>query len=504
MIGNFLTSSRLSESALQTLRNKLKRCKGSRAGQLVIKSLPKGIEEALTIKGTVSASSLAKESAISLVSDCSVSRGCKQIPYYLGKYFLSDIVDYGESLPQNERNLKLDSPLWKKQIPIVREAEQVLRKDHGVFINCPPGSGKTVMCLSIMAKLNLFPAVILVDQRDLVNQWIERIKSHLPGATTQYFKPKNYKDARELCDINIATIQSFLHLENKINARINCLVVDEAHAIVAPKFLTAVNHFIFRNSIALTATEKRSDGLEWVFRAYLGERVVQGAGEVMESRIIVRNFHSEYPPEWESDHHFFGCKFKVGGKFPKTAFSCEQVCEQDPEACAGAVPWGDDKYDWANMDTRLSQSTVLNKKITKMLHGMIKKGRHKIIVFMERVAQAKLLADNLKILGYDPGVYTGSTKLEKVRDKRVILTTYKKAGKGMDIKELDTAVFATVPSKWSEDQNRGRAQRGNVVGKLQPVSVYFCDLNNNLYYNKMRGVINGLKKSGLKVKYVNP
>ena len=55
--------------------------------------------------------------------------------------------------------------------------EKTLDKDFGVIVS-PPGSGKTVIGLELIAQKRQ-PALIIVHRKQLFDQWIDRIQSFL-------------------------------------------------------------------------------------------------------------------------------------------------------------------------------------------------------------------------------------------------------------------------------------------------------------------------------------
>jgi len=55
--------------------------------------------------------------------------------------------------------------------------EKVIDKDFGVIVS-PPGSGKTIIGLEIIAQ-KMQPALILVHRKQIFDQWIDRIQTSL-------------------------------------------------------------------------------------------------------------------------------------------------------------------------------------------------------------------------------------------------------------------------------------------------------------------------------------
>lgn len=152
--------------------------------------------------------------------------------------------------------------------------ESAQKKDFGVIV-APPGTGKTVMALQIIAEKQQ-PALILVHRKQLAEQWKERINAFLgiPNAEIGTIGQGKLK-AKE--KITIATIQSLSKVLEKgvLKHQFGTVVVDECHHIPAKTYRTLLAQLPTRYMYGLTATPYRkfSDG-KLIF-LFLGEIIAE-------------------------------------------------------------------------------------------------------------------------------------------------------------------------------------------------------------------------------------
>jgi superfamily II DNA or RNA helicase len=132
------------------------------------------------------------------------------------------------------------------------------KKDFGVIV-APPGSGKTIIGLAIVARKQQ-PTLIIVHRKQILNQWIERIQSFL-GI------PKHRIGIIEAgkCDlgeeITVAMIQSLQStgLPDNIYKSFGIIIVDECHHIPAKTFSEVINKYHSYFLYGLTATPIRKN-----------------------------------------------------------------------------------------------------------------------------------------------------------------------------------------------------------------------------------------------------
>jgi superfamily II DNA or RNA helicase len=144
----------------------------------------------------------------------------------------------------------------------------MLAKEFGT-LSSPTGSGKTIMALYIVAQRRQ-PALIIMHTKDLVHQWIARIKSFLSipeeeigliGGGKMVIGEK----------ITVALVQSLYKCAEKVSPHIGNFIVDECHRIPSRTFTDAVTEFDSRYMLGLSATPWRRDKLSKLIFWHLGD-----------------------------------------------------------------------------------------------------------------------------------------------------------------------------------------------------------------------------------------
>lgn len=147
-------------------------------------------------------------------------------------------------------------------------ANRMLAKEFGT-LSSPTGSGKTVMALYILAQRRQ-PALIVMHTKDLVHQWIARIKSFLniPEEDIGLIG-----DGKKIIGkkITVALVQSLYKFAEKVSPHIGHLIVDECHRIPSRTFTDAVTEFDSRYMLGLSATPWRRDKLSKLIFWHLGD-----------------------------------------------------------------------------------------------------------------------------------------------------------------------------------------------------------------------------------------
>ncbi|WP_439490628.1 TOTE conflict system archaeo-eukaryotic primase domain-containing protein [Algoriphagus sp.] len=188
--------------------------------------------------------------------------------------------------------------------PYQEESMQLIsKKDLGVIV-APPGSGKTVLALKIVADKQQ-PTLIIVHRKQLALQWVERIESFLGIARKDIGKIGQGK-ATIGKQITVATIQSLskADIHNFQNA-FGLIIVDECHHVPAKTFRSTIGEFNSRYLYGLTATpfRKYSDGK--IIFTHLGEVITEiSIGDLSKSalpEIIIRNTGFEVPFNGKTD-----------------------------------------------------------------------------------------------------------------------------------------------------------------------------------------------------------
>ena len=137
--------------------------------------------------------------------------------------------------------------------------DKLIDEPRGIFIS-PPGTGKTVMALWLMAQLNL-KTLIIVNSIYLLNQWREECEKFLN------YKPGIIGDGEyEVKEITIASFQSLRKEERliKVRDKFSFVIVDECHRVPANTFKTVLSNLTAYWKLGITGTYRRKDRLEFV------------------------------------------------------------------------------------------------------------------------------------------------------------------------------------------------------------------------------------------------
>ncbi|MBW7889969.1 MAG: DEAD/DEAH box helicase family protein [Chitinophagaceae bacterium] len=188
------------------------------------------------------------------------------------------------------------------QIPVLEAAN---KKEMGVVV-APPGSGKTVIGLKIIADKRQ-PALIVVHRKQLMDQWIERIDAFLGIPQREIGKIGKGKSKIGKY-ITIATIQSLAKEIEKNEALKNSfgtILIDECHHIPAENYRKTIHRFNSYYLYGLTATpfRKYNDG-KLIF-IHLGEIIAeitaQQTGRHKQASVVIRNTDLDVPFNSKTD-----------------------------------------------------------------------------------------------------------------------------------------------------------------------------------------------------------
>jgi len=171
------------------------------------------------------------------------------------------------------------------EITLYPEQEEVaqafIKKPYGILLSAP-GSGKTVIALSLIKSLN-FKTLILVNTTYLLRQWEEAFKDFY-SYNVGVIGDKSF----EIKDITVATFQTMLTKGKNLHEEWSLIIVDECHHISAKTFYTVLRSLYAPYKIGLTVTLKRKDGLEPIVGYFLGRRVIENeVDNTMKEEIVL-------------------------------------------------------------------------------------------------------------------------------------------------------------------------------------------------------------------------
>ena len=175
------------------------------------------------------------------------------------------------------------------------------KKDFGVIV-APPGTGKTILGLKIIAEKKQ-PALIVVHRKQIADQWIERIQTFLGIPKNEVGKIGQGK-TKIGKQVTVAMVQSLAKKldsdeKQKIEKAFGTIIVDECHHIPAKSYRNTIAklHTYYLYGLTATPFRKYNDG-KLIF-IHLGNIISEIKPQQIENfrqaRIIVRNTELDIP-----------------------------------------------------------------------------------------------------------------------------------------------------------------------------------------------------------------
>ena len=393
----------------------------------------------------------------------------------LSKSMAEEIIDKRELGEPIQFNTKVK--LWDYQEDILTEFTSIINKGGtGIFLEAPPGSGKTIMGMDMISKLGR-KALVVVPKSDLLKQWVARFTEH--------------SDLKE-SDIGIAQAGKCDFLAKKVVIGLvhtivkdrwgsdfrNCfgtILFDECDSAVCPvTFSSTASMFPAKYRIGMTASRTRGDGLHIVFDQHINQFSLScKTGNVMQPKVIMHKFGGD------------------SGTIPHYLQSMNRR---------------------GVMISNLAMNPVRNKLIADYAYQSFKAGRPTLIV-SDRKDQLKQLHHFLtKVMrvpeskiGYyvrtlDSKNLSEKEKAKTAKECDIILGTYGMIKRGTDIKRLSTLILATPQSDLR--QTSGRIERF-MEGKRDPVIIDIVDSSYPECKNSSRARLKFYRDRGLEIKAVN-
>jgi superfamily II DNA or RNA helicase len=345
------------------------------------------------------------------------------------------------------------------QLPAI---EATVRKGIGVIV-APPGSGKTVIGLKIIADKQQ-PALIVVHRKQLADQWADRIEAFL-GIAKQDIGKIGQGKTKIGKQITIAMVQSLgKELQNTDNNQLvkafGTIIVDECHHIAAETFKNPISLFHSYYLYGLTATPFRKNADARQIFIHLGEVISELKWSELRTtkqpEIIIRN----------------------------TALDVLYNAKMDR---------------FETLSNILIHDSDRNKLILKDLAFQLSTGK-RVVILTERKEHIETLQQHLK-QSYETVTLTGddsetsrSSKWKTLKEGsyQILITTGQYFGEGSDLHNAQ-CLFLVYPFSFEGKliQYIGRVQRSEltpVIYDYRDIKIDYLNsmfLKRNVYYKKL-------------------
>jgi superfamily II DNA or RNA helicase len=344
--------------------------------------------------------------------------------------------------------------LLEKVVPFMQE-------NLNCRVECPTGYGKSVVAIRI-AQLLKANALVVVHNTAILKQFEQNAKEIFDIECGWFHGKKDERDA----PITLTTVQTLASRLDKMDDDFyrnwKMAVWDEAHRSGAPSYVKVMRKMITKYKLGVSATWRRPDRLDGVFKNYLGE--VAYRGKITGSKLTRR----VYIPTVET-----------------------KLTIRDFMDYAGQISK-------AKIDTKIGEDVSYNNFLTRMIKYLAETLDRRMVVTSNRISQLDILADMLSEsdLEHTVGVFAGSHKGVKLKDadfqeafkQDIVLASTSKIREGLDVarfvgeeayssmRPLDTIIIASPTPDPEQIAGRiGRYHEGVDPLVIQPcLDMGFC------------------------------
>ena len=339
----------------------------------------------------------------------------------------------------NKINIKFTGELRDKQKEIINNILPHINNIGGGVLCLPCAAGKTVLSLYLISQFKV-KTLVIVHKAFLLNQWKERAEQFTNAKIGILQRDKIDVEGK---DIVIGMLQSIAKdkYDENIFKDFGMVIFDEAHHAPSKYFSRSLPIIASKITIGLSATPKRTDGLEKILYWYFGD--IMYKMETTKNNNVQVNII-----KYNIEHDKFKEYYLKSGDVnrPKTI----------------------------NKITTIGRR---NKFIIDYVQEVLEEnpGR-KILVLSDRIEHLKLLKtrlDGRELTTSD--FYIGGMKqslLDKAEKAQVIFASYGMAAEALDIPDLNTLFMVT--SRKEVEQAVGRIIR-KVDPNIRPTIYDFTD-----------------------------
>lgn len=390
------------------------------------------------------------------------------IPRYYGiyKFGSPDKINVTSGL---DINCKFNGTLRDYQKNVVKSwiDKTIKKKLSGGIIAIRPGGGKTVIAISLIAKMKK-KTLILVHNKDLLTQWISRLTTFLPDARIGSIRGKICNVENK--DVVVGMIQSLSNPKKdheypeKMFHDFGMLIIDECHHIAAKTFSRCLMKIQPPYLVGLSATPDRDDGLTKVIKYFIGD-------------VCFDDTHIEKTEKEKEYDHIPDALIKIYNYESSDISYCRELLNFQK------------KPNTTGMITNIVNFKPRNEFILSILSELVEEDRNIVIITERRDHIAYILESIIENKIGTCGPYVGGMKdeiLEESKTKQIIVGTYKMLDEAFDCPKLDTLILASPKKKVKQVIGRIMRKEKHLREKIPTVIDIVDDFSSFRNWNKLR------------------
>jgi hypothetical protein len=365
--------------------------------------------------------------------------------------------------------------LYEEQVPFVDALFDATETRSDFVAQAATGKGKTVMGLAVIQRIGR-TAAILVDQENLMDQWVERCVEHLGMRAEDVGIVRGPRADYEGKAITICMVQTLTRrrMSEAFYRYFGVVVFDECQIAGAPTFSRTLMMFPAKTRFGLSATPDRKDELNRIIRWNLGTTDVSLDTTPGKALVYIMESEGVY-------------SFRVNNSKMTGAFVNEVAADGKRNLLlVQAIRWlydsGRDVLAIGDRIEHLCSLMALAEASGVPRGDMAIYAKYRTVWQYEKDPRPPRKPDHHeKGTEYSPIRLVLGKKAIRKKDRdailqhtRILFATYGMMAKGADVPRLSAGVDVTPRSEAT--QVRGRILRP-LPGKLRPIWVTVADVN---------------------------
>jgi len=374
------------------------------------------------------------------------------IPKYYGLEKIGE-PDINDIEKGTDINIEFKGDLRDYQTKILDIFIPKFKNVKGGLLCIPPGKGKTVMAIYLMAILKK-KTLIIVHKTFLVNQWRKRLEQYLPNSRIGIIQQDKIEIEDKDIVIGMLHSISMKNYDSEIFEDFGLTIIDEVHHLGAQVFSNLFKKVNTDYMCGLTATPKREDKLEKVIYWHIGNILYYEDITINQDiKVMICNY--------TTINKLFVEVINNKTKNAQISTMISNICNIQDR-------------------TKIIVNIILEIKKNEPLRKMlILSERLEHLTDMKNIVDSQTKITTSKYIG---GMK--EEKLIKAEDADLIFSTYQMSSEGLDIPSLNTIILTT--SRKKVEQSVGRILRKQSGYDVQPLIV---DIVDNIKQFKNQGSI---------------